>query len=74
MEFDYSKLLGKITEKFGTNTNFATIMKISDRTISLKLNNKVEWKQKEIQKAKKILEIPDAEVCDYFFKVKVQTD
>lgn len=46
--FDYSKLLGRIKEKFGSNSNFALSMKISERSMSLKLNNKVEWKQNEI--------------------------
>lgn len=72
LNFDYSKLLGKITEVFGTNSNFATQMGISDRTLSLKLNNKVEWKQTEIASAKRLLNILDEDMYPYFFKEKVQ--
>lgn len=70
--FNYSKLLGKIKEKFGNHGNFASSMEISERSISLKLNNKVEWKQNEIIKAKKLLDIADEELFYYFFDEKVQ--
>lgn len=72
--FDYSKLLGRIKEKFGSNSNFALSMKISERSMSLKLNNKVEWKQNEIARAKKLLNIADEELYYYFFEEKVQND
>ena len=70
--FDYSKLLGRIKEKFGSNGNFASSKGISERSISLKLNNKVEWKQNEIAKAKKLLNIADEDLFYYFFEEKVQ--
>ena len=44
MAYNYSKLLGKITEKFGTQGNFAKSMNISERSLSLKLTNKVPFK------------------------------
>ena len=72
--FDYSKLLGRIKEKFGSNSNFALSMKISERSMSLKLNNKVEWKQNEIARAKKLLNIADEELYYYFFEEKVQNN
>lgn len=72
--FDYSKLLGRIKEKFGSNSNFALSMKISERSMSLKLNNKVEWKQNEIARAKKLLNITDEELYYYFFEEKVQSN
>lgn len=65
--YDYSKLLGKIIEKFGNKSNFASKMKLSERTISLKLNNKVEFKQKEIVNACYLLDIPIEQVYMYFF-------
>lgn len=70
--YDYSKLQGKIVEKFGNNCNFAIKMRLSERTISLKLNNKVDFKQNEISKACELLSIPDSKINDYFFKKKVQ--
>lgn len=72
--FDYSKLLGRIKEKFGSNSNFALSMKISERSMSLKLNNKVEWKQNEIVRAKKLLNIANEELYYYFFEEKVQNN
>lgn len=65
--YDYSKLLGKIIEKFGNKSNFASKMKLSERTISLKLNNKVEFKQKEIVNACELLDIPIEQMYIYFF-------
>lgn len=71
MSYDYSKLLGKIVEKCGTQLIFSKRMGLSERTISLKLNRKVPWKDTEIVKAAEILEIPSNEIVEYFFKIKV---
>ena len=67
MAHNYSKLNGKITEVFGTQFRFADAMELSERTISLKLNNKIEWKQNEIAKACELLGIPIASIPAYFF-------
>lgn len=65
--YNYSKLQGRIVEKFGNNCNFAIKMGLSERTISLKLNNKVDFRQKEITKACQLLNIPISKIQDYFF-------
>ena len=67
MAYDYSKLNGRIVEKCGTQAVFADRMGLSERTVSLKLNNKVAWKQPEMQKAAVILEFPETEIHTYFF-------
>ena len=67
MSNDYSKLLGRITEKFGTQANFSQAMRLSERSISLKLNNKVSWKDEEIARAVELLEIDFNEIPLYFF-------
>ncbi|MGQ7704891.1 DUF739 family protein [Streptococcus suis] len=72
MVFDYSKLSGRIVEKFGTQYNFAIAMGISERSLSLKLNNRVDWRSKEITKACQELGISNDELSEYFFKQKVQ--
>lgn len=72
MAYDYSKLLGLIVEKYGTQAKFANAMATSERTISLKLNCKVDWKQNEIVKAADLLGINKEEIPTYFFKLKVQ--
>lgn len=59
MSFDYSSLSGRIVEKFGTQYNFAIARGLSERSFSLKLNNKVRWKDTEIMKATELLEIEE---------------
>lgn len=72
MCFDYSTLNGKIVEKFGTQYNFAQSMGLSERSISLKLNQKVPWKDIEICQVVTLLDIDFKEIPNYFFKEKVQ--
>lgn len=71
-EYDYDKLLGRIKEKLGCNSNLAIKLKISERTMSLKLNSKVDFKQTEISDICNILDISDKSIPDYFFKLKTQ--
>ena len=72
MPYDYNKLLGRIVEKVGTQGSFSEKMGLSERTVSLKLNGKIGWKQSEIAQACKVLSIPEEEIPAYFFKLKVQ--
>lgn len=65
--FNYSKLLGRIVEVCGTRAIFAEKMGLSERTISLKLNNKIEWKQNEMELASSVLLFPVSEIPAYFF-------
>ncbi|HEM3496853.1 DUF739 family protein [Streptococcus suis] len=69
---DFSKLSGRIVEKFVTQSNFAVAMGLSERSISLKLNGKVSWKDDEIEKAIKLLELAVEDIPKYFFTRKVQ--
>ena len=72
MSFDYSMLSGKIVEKCGTQSRFAKEMSMSERSMSLKMNGKVDWRQDEILKACACLGIEHAEIPAYFFRQKVQ--
>lgn len=72
MEYDYSKLCGRIREKCGGQIEFARKMGISERTVSLKLNNKIPWKQTEISRASEILDFSTDDIQSYFFVLKVQ--
>lgn len=72
MGYDYSKLAGKIAEVFGTQARFAEAVGLSERSVSLKLNNKIGWKQAEMTKACGVLGLDVAEVARYFFVPKVQ--
>lgn len=69
MPYNYSKLLGRIVEKVGTQSCFADKMGLSERSVSMKLNGKVGWKQSEIADACKVLEIRDCDIPAYFFAI-----
>lgn len=72
MAFDYSKLRGRIVEKYGTQSTFSKAMKVSERTLSLKLNGKIFFSQDEIVLAAKLLDISAEEIQLYFFTQEVQ--
>lgn len=72
MSKDFSKLSGKIVEKFGTQYNFAIAMGLSERSLSLKLNNKVGWKADEMEKAINLLNLSINDIPLYFFVPSVQ--
>lgn len=72
MAFDYSKLKGKIVEAFGTQQDFAKAMEWSERTLSLKINGRRSWKQSDIMKAIRLLNLSESDIQDYFFDTKVQ--
>lgn len=72
MSYDYSKLKGKIVEVFKTQKNFAKEMEWSERTLSLKLNGGVFWKQDEITKAMELLCIEEKHINEYFFAQIIQ--
>ncbi len=70
--YNYSKLCGKIVECCQTQAKFAEQMGLSERSISLKLNNKVPFRQDEIDRAIKILSIKEDDIGVYFFTQVVQ--
>ena len=67
MHYNYSRLRGRIVEKVGTQDKFAERMETSERTVSLKLNGKIGWKQEDITKACQVLDIPKEDIPFYFF-------
>ena len=71
MDYDYSKLTGKIKEIFGRQVAFAEAMGMGESTLSLKLNNRAEWSQAEMSKAMDLLLIDPADVRLYFFTHRV---
>ena len=72
VEFDYSALRGKIVEKFGSQKEFAAALGLSERTLSMKLNNKVYFTQDEMSKTAKLLDVKIGRLKEYFFTPKVQ--
>lgn len=73
MKFDYSKLKGRIIEKYGKQAAFAKAIGISEHTMSFKLNGKNCFTQNEIKSICEKLTIPILEIGDYFFTAEVQT-
>lgn len=71
-KYDYSKLIGRIIEMCKTQAIFAERMNLSERSISLKLNNKIPFNQLEIDRAVGVLQIETDEIHNYFFKKEVQ--
>ena len=72
MAFDYSKLRGRIVEKYGSQIEFAKAMNWSERTLSKKINGKISWKQTDICTAIKLLGLSENDIQEYFFVIKVQ--
>lgn len=69
MEFDFSKLRGRIVEKGYTQTQVAKKIGIAPSTFNLKLNNKRDFSLRETFALAKLLEIED---CDpYFYVVRL---
>lgn len=67
---DYSRLKGRIIEKFGTNQAFSDAMGWSLGTNGKKTTGKAAWSQDEIFRACDLLSIEHAEILLYFFTLK----
>ena len=72
VKYDYSKLRGKIKEKYGVQSVFAKDLGISHVSLSARLNNKIGWNQTEMLRSCDLLDIPDEELRSYFFARQVQ--
>lgn len=72
MNFDYSKLLGRLKELGYTQEILADEIGISESTMSLKLNNRAVFTQAEIMRICRALAIPNQQIGVYFFTLKVQ--
>ena len=70
-EVDYSKLRGRIREKYGTESAFAEAMEMRATQLSLILNGKALWQQPDIKKACLLLDIGGDDIGLYFFAEKV---
>lgn len=70
--YDYSKLNWAIKKHFGKQCVFAAYMGLSERAVSLKLNNIRGWKQQEMHRFCDLLQLPYTEIANYFFVEDVQ--
>lgn len=73
MSFDYSKLRGRIVEKFGSIKAFAEAYGLTSVTMSNKLNGKVAISPDDIVKmsSPELLDIQPNDYHLYFFAKKV---
>ena len=69
--FDYSKLIGRIYEVFGTQKKFEEAMNISHTSLWMKLTNKRYFDQLEILRASGLLGIEQGTESAYFFTQKL---
>lgn len=63
----FPKLRGAIREKFGTQEAFACAMGMHPTTLSSKLQSRVDWTRKEMERVGSLLGIPKEELMSYFF-------
>ena len=63
----FGRLREEIKAKFHTIEEFSKAMGLNRSTLSGKLNSLTAWKQSEIEKACKLLDIPMEKVGEYFF-------
>lgn len=64
---DYSKLKGRIRERYKSQAAFAAALGRSVCVVNQKLNGKSEWTAPEIRKACEVLNIDPADIAVYFF-------
>ena len=67
-KYSYSKLKGRIIEKFGTQEQFAEHLQISRTSMSNKMTGKTGLSQDEIILWCKELDIQENDIGAYFFK------
>ena len=72
MQFDYSKLLGRIKECGFTQKTLAKHIGIAESSMCLKLNNKAGFTHGEIFLICAALKIDLGEIGVYFFTTKVR--
>lgn len=71
MAYDYSKLRGRIVEKYGSQTKFAKKVNVTRQTINGKLSGRIEFTKNDIMSWSELLEIGSDEIGTYFFTLRV---
>ena len=70
--FDYSKLAGRIKEKYGSQKAFSDVLGVTEASLSNKMTGVYYFTQAEIEKSCRLLELEPGTVTEYFFTPKVQ--
>lgn len=71
-KYDYSKLLGKITEKLGSRRQLAERLGVNESTLSYKFNGSSDFSRTEMKNICKILEEPLSRIIEFFFTEEVR--
>ncbi len=71
MVYDYSALLGRIVEKFGTRKRFAQALGMTPATFYSRISSDSYWDQAEIEKSCSLLDIAKEEIQRFYFTPKV---
>lgn len=69
--YNYSKLRGRIVERFGTMSAFADSMGITKQTLSKKLNGRSGLSQRDIECWSNQLGVSEDDLVSYFFAKNV---
>lgn len=71
MQFDHSKLLGRIVEKFGTQRALCAHIGWTESKLSARINNQVQFDADEMYllAGEDVLDIPCEEFGAYFFAI-----
>ena len=74
MEFDFSRLRGRMVEKFGSVSAVAKVLDMPASILSSRITNRTPLKPEEIYALAQpsCLDIPDEEIGAYFFTPKVR--
>lgn len=69
MQFDHSKLLGRIIEKYGSQRALCAAIGWTESKLSARINNTVQFDADEIYllASAEVLDIPSEEIPAYFF-------
>ena len=67
MAYNYSKLKGRIVEKYGTRKEFAKYLGLSEVSMSNKMTNKSGFSQDDVVIWAKALDIEEKDYGAYFF-------
>lgn len=68
MDFNYSKLKGRIVEKYGTQGKFADALGVHQLTVSRKLNGENSFSRNDILTWAEMLSIDRKDIVSYFFE------
>lgn len=70
-EYDYSRLRGRIVEKFGTLKDFFKKLSITETMAYRKINGKAGFSQKDITEWSGLLDITLIDIGPFFYAIKV---